>query len=91
MADVTGAEKKKKFSEKVVNMKEFDGVSNGGSWKTWGRNYLVSQMREMDFLVKIVETHEDQEAIYTIFFTSILKSHCPCACITLEPDFCGCC
>ena len=61
MADTTGSEKKK-FSEKVATMNQFDGVNNGGTWKTWARNYLVGQVREMDFLLKDVEHNEDPEA-----------------------------
>ena len=54
---------KRKFNEKVASMtgRQFDGVNDGGAWRIWCRNYLVSQAREMDVLLKIAESSEDRE------------------------------
>ena len=54
---------KKKFNDKValIAAHQFDGLNNGGSWRSWARNYFTSQAMEMDQLLKIVESSEDRE------------------------------
>ena len=54
---------KKRFSEKVAttDSKQFDGIKEGGAWKSWCRSYLISQAREMDTLLRLTEASEDRE------------------------------
>ena len=54
---------KKHFSDKVAvtTGRQFDGVNEGGAWRNWCRNYLISQAIEMDFLLRTTEASEDRE------------------------------
>ena len=53
---------KKKFNDKVALIPghRFDGINDGGAWKSSARNHFTSQAMEMDHLLKIVESAEDK-------------------------------
>ena len=57
-------DKKHRFSEKVVILKNYmyDGEHNGGQWRLVVRPYLISQAPEIEAILKFVESNDDTMA-----------------------------